>query len=350
MACTPADRFEFQDQGAQEPGKEAGRLSFGLIQWLSHPSELLKKEGAIMPAVTPIAHVIINRDSGATDKSALTREIETEFKAHNWQVEFVLVGRDNLHSCTQQTVAQASGAVVVAGGDGTINAVATACVEVNRPLGILPAGTFNYVARNLRVPMDMSQAVSVIVQGQVRAIGVGEINGRIFLHNAGFGLYTRMLEQREQDVRRFGRSRLVAFLSGIRCLLSPHPLFSVALEADGQAERHLTTTLFFGCNALQLEELSVHAADCLRQQKLAVLSLKFRSRWEVTVAACAGLIGKLDRVKATEAFCASALRVQTRRRTLKVVMDGELVLLRPPLDIRFRPGALAVFAPPVVPD
>jgi diacylglycerol kinase family enzyme len=188
------------------------------------------------------------------------------------------------------------------------------------------------------------------VQGEVRHLSVGEINGRIFLHNAGFGLYTRMLEQREQDVRRFGRSRLVAFMSGIRCLLRSHPLFGVELVADGRLERRLTTTLFFGCNVLQLEELSLRAADCLRQQKLAVLSLKLRSRWEVAVAAFAGLIGRLDCVKTTETFCASALRVQTRRRRLKVVMDGELVHLRPPLDIRFRPEALTVFAPPLGTD
>jgi diacylglycerol kinase family enzyme len=309
-----------------------------------------RKGSGDMPAVTPIAHVIMNRDSGATDKSALTREIETEFTARGWQVEFVLVGRDDLLSRTQQTVTQAPGAIVVAGGDGTINTVATACIGVNRPLGILPVGTFNYVARNLRVPTEMSQAVEVIVNGRVQALDVGEINGRIFLHNAGFGLYTRMLEQREQDVRRFGRSRLIAFMSGIRCLLSSHPLFAVELAADGRAERHLTTTLFFSCNALQLEEVSVYAADCLRQQKLAVLSLKLRNRWEVAVAACAGLIGKLDRVKTTEALCARALRVRTRRRMLKVVMDGELVLLQPPLDVRFRPAALTVFAPPVGPD
>ena len=303
-----------------------------------------------MPVVTPIAHVIINRDSGAADKSALTREIETAFTDHGWQVEFVLVGRDDLHSRTQETITQSPGAIVVAGGDGTINAVATVCAEVNRPLGILPAGTFNYVARNLRVPTEMSKAVAVIVEGYVQAVDVGEINDRIFLHNAGFGLYTRMLERREQDVRRFGRSRLIAFLSGIRCLLSSHPLYAVELVADGRTERHLTTTLFFGCNALQLEEVSVAAADCLRHQKLAVLSLKLRSRWQVAVAACAGLMGKLDRVRTTEAFCASHLRVRTRRRRLKVVMDGELVLLRPPLEVRFRPGALKVFAPPVEPD
>jgi diacylglycerol kinase family enzyme len=298
-----------------------------------------------MPAVKPIAQVIMNRDSGSDNKAALAREIEAAFTAHGWQVKFALVGRRDLHRQAQQTVSQASGAIVVAGGDGTINAVASSCVEADQPLGLVPAGTFNYVARNLGVPTGVSQAVSIIVNGRVRHIDIGTINGRIFLNNAGFGLYAKMLARREQDKRRFGRSRVVAFVSGIRGLLSSRPLYAVELVADGHPERRLTTTLFFGCNALQLEHFNVAAAECLRQHKLAVLSLKLRSRWEVAVAACAALTGRLDAVETTDAFCANHVRVQTQRRALQVVVDGEIILLRPPLEVTLRPGALQVFAP-----
>jgi diacylglycerol kinase family enzyme len=298
----------------------------------------------MMPA-TPIAHVIMNRESGANDKTALTTEIETAFTANGWQVEFVLAGRYDLRSRTQQTVAQVPGTIVVAGGDGTINTVASACVEAKRPLGLVPSGTFNYIARNLGVPTEVSQAVAVIVNGEVRRVDVGEINGRIFLNNAGIGLYAQMLERREQDKRRFGRRRTVAFFSGMRSLLSPHPTYTVELMVDGQVARHLTTTLFFGCNALQLEDFNIAAAECLRHQKLAVLSLKLRSRREVIVAACAALMGRLDEVDTVNTFCASTVQVQTRRRALKVAIDGEIVLLRSPLDVTLRLGALQVFAP-----
>ncbi len=298
-----------------------------------------------MSAVTPIAHVIMNRESGAADKAALTTEIEAAFRAHGWQVEFILAGPRDLRSRTQQVVAQAPGTIVVVGGDGTINTVASTCVEAKRPLGLIPAGTFNYVSRNLGVPTEVAQAVAVITNGWVRQVDIGEINGRIFLNNAGIGLYAQMLERREQDKRRFGRRRLVAFFSGMRSLLSSHPQYAVELVADGQTARHLTTTVFFGCNALQLEDFNVTAAECLRHQKLAVLVLKLHSRWEVTVAACAALRGRLDEASTTEAFCASSIRVQTRRRALKVAIDGEIVLLRSPLDVTLHPGALQVFAP-----
>jgi diacylglycerol kinase family enzyme len=303
-----------------------------------------------MSAATPIAHVIMNRDSGAANKTALREEIEAAFSAHGWEVRFVLVGRSDLQIRAQQTVTQALGTVVVAGGDGTINTVASACMEANRPLGLLPAGTFNYVARNLGIPTEIAAAVTVIVNGRVRKIDIGEINGRIFLNNAGFGLYAQLLERRERDKRRFGRNRLVAFLSGMWCLLGSHPLYTVELVTDGQPVQRLATTLFFGCNALQLEHFNISAADCLRHQKLAVLLLKLRSRREVAVAAIAALLGRLDEVNTTQTFCASTARVRVRRRALKVVIDGEIALLRAPLDLKLLPNALQVFAPTVEQD
>jgi diacylglycerol kinase family enzyme len=289
----------------------------------------------------------MNRGSGAGDKSVLNQEIESAFKANGWQVEFVLVDRRDLRSRARSTVAQARGTIVVAGGDGTINAVAAACLEGTRPFGIVPSGTFNYVARNLGLPSSVPEAVELIVKGLVRKVDVGEINGHIFLNNAGFGLYSTMVERRELDKRRWGRSRLVAVLSGLRCLLGAHPLYVVDLTADGKTERILTTTLVFGSNQLQMEQISAAAADCLRHQKLAVLSLRLHSRWDIAVVALAAAFGRLDVPSNVDSLCASTVHVQTRRRALKVALDGEIAILRPPLDVMLRPGGLQILAPAV---
>jgi diacylglycerol kinase family enzyme len=130
----------------------------------------------IMPAMARTAHVIMNQGSGAGDKSVLNQEIEAAFKTHDWQVEFILVGGRSLQSQIRNTVRQTPGTIVVAGGDGTINTVAAACLEANRPFGILPAGTFNYVARNLGLPTDIPEAVSVIIEGRTLAVDVGGTN------------------------------------------------------------------------------------------------------------------------------------------------------------------------------
>jgi diacylglycerol kinase family enzyme len=83
--------------------------------------------------------------------------------------------------------------IVAAGGDGTVASVASRLVDTERHLGILPLGTFNYVARNLGIPTALSDAVQVLAEGRERTIDVGDVNGRVFLNNASLGAYVAIL-------------------------------------------------------------------------------------------------------------------------------------------------------------
>jgi diacylglycerol kinase family enzyme len=296
--------------------------------------------------MTSIARVIMNRRSGADDKPMLRQEIESAFRSHGWEVEIIGCERADLASRVKDAIAKEAGTIVVAGGDGTVNAVASACLPAKRSFGIVPGGTYNYVARNLGVSTEVSEAVSAIVAGQLRPLDAGEINGHLFLNNAGTGLYSDLIERREQDKHRFGRKRIVGLCSGILCMLDSYPLYRVELVADGRSKRLFTTTLFFGCNALQLENYNVAARDCLRDKKLAVLSLKLKSRMDIGKAALAALMGRLEEADNIDSFCARTVRVHTQRPVLKVAVDGETVVMRSPLDVTLRPDALQVFAPP----
>lgn len=295
------------------------------------------------------AQIIVNRRSGAGDKSELNERIEAAFRRHGWPVDFVTCQRRDMERRIEDAARRPGGTIVAAGGDGTINAVACACLRAQRPFGIVPAGTFNYVARNLGIPPAIDDAVATIVAGATRALDVGEVNGRLFLNNAGVGLYSHLIERREEDKCRFGRKRIVGLFSGLRCLLDRHPLHRFELRADGQPQRLRTTTLFFGCNALQLENYNVAARNCLHAGRLAVLSLAVHSRADIARAVWAALMtGALESADAIESFCAREVRLSTPRKALKVAIDGEIVVMRPPLELRLRRGALQVYAPEAV--
>ena len=70
--------------------------------------------------------------------------------------------------------------VIIGGGDGTLNAAADALVEAGLPLGILPLGTANDLARTLEIPSSLIEASRVIAAGQTRRIDLGRINGKHF--------------------------------------------------------------------------------------------------------------------------------------------------------------------------
>jgi len=78
--------------------------------------------------------------------------------------------------------------IAVAGGDGTVESVASTLVGTTLPLGIIPAGTFNNFARSLDLPLDPIEACRVILAGNARPTDVGFANGRPFFECLGSGL------------------------------------------------------------------------------------------------------------------------------------------------------------------
>jgi diacylglycerol kinase (ATP) len=77
--------------------------------------------------------------------------------------------------------------VLVAGGDGTINEVINGMVGSNAALGIIPVGSVNVLARDLGIPLCISEAVEVIASGTIRRMDLGVANGRYFSLMAGIG-------------------------------------------------------------------------------------------------------------------------------------------------------------------
>lgn len=73
---------------------------------------------------------------------------------------------------------QTADIIVVCGGDGSISSAAPAVIESGLPLGIIPAGTANDLARTLSIPLDFAAAADAIVESHSRRIDVGMVNGQ----------------------------------------------------------------------------------------------------------------------------------------------------------------------------
>jgi YegS/Rv2252/BmrU family lipid kinase len=120
--------------------------------------------------------------------------------------------------------------VLGTGGDGTITACAAGLAGTGVPLGIIPAGTGNLLARNLGLPMDLDEALQVALTGTDRLVDVGIANGRTFVAMAGLGLDAMMLSSTSESAkRRFGWPAYV--LSALRHLRD-RPI-RLTIETDG---------------------------------------------------------------------------------------------------------------------
>lgn len=245
----------------------------------------------------------------------------------------------------QQFNKNQQGIIVAAGGDGTVNAVAQKLMNTSIELGILPFGTFNYVARVLNIPIELTGAVQNLITGQAKSIHLGSVNGQIYLNNASIGLYPMIIEQREDSNKRFGRLPFVAYLSGLSVLMQSHRHYKLQMKIDGKLQPIDSPMVFFGNNQLQLKELKLKLANCVTQGKLAGVAIGKVNRWQLLQLVVKMLQGELEQANDVYSFCADEVEILTRKSSMKVALDGEIVRIATPLKFTVMHDAIKVRVP-----
>lgn len=297
--------------------------------------------------------IVFNLGARHGDARSFKDTIRTTFERAGRAYEiFEVDDPRDLSGLTQHAVARAKadrGAIVGAGGDGTMNTVAQAAYDNNLPFGVLPHGTFNYFSRVNGIPLDIAESSAALLDAEVRPIQVGLVNDQLFLVNASLGLYPRLLEDREAYKKQFGRNRAVAVASALITLLRDHRPMTVELELDGVTKVVRTTTLFTGNNRLQLEQIGIDEATRVDQKQLAAIVVRPVSALAMLGLGLRGALGQLGDADHVLSFSFQRMRVRPRlpygRRRIKVAMDGEIQWLRTPLTFAVAPKPLLLLAP-----
>jgi diacylglycerol kinase family enzyme len=235
--------------------------------------------------------------------------------------------------------------IVAAGGDGTVNAVASAVAGTGIALGVLPVGTLNHFARDIGMPLGLDAAARVIVAGRRRAVDVGEVNGRVFVNNSSIGLYPTMVHRRDKQQRRLGRGKWQAMLWALHSVLRSHPFLDLALEIDGTAYRRRTPLVFIGNNEYRMEGFYVGLRERLDCGVLSLYLTHRGGRLGLLLLGLRALFGRLQQAKEFEAARVTRVRIESRHTRLLVATDGEVAAFDLPLEYRVRPRALQVIVP-----
>lgn len=233
-------------------------------------------------------------------------------------------------------------AVVAAGGDGTVSAVAGALAGTGTPLGVLPLGTLNHFAKDLGIPLDVAGAARVLAEGRVRAVDVAEVNGHRFVNNSSVGFYPRVVTERGRLRAALGKWLGVAW--GALAVLWKLPRLRLRLRFEGGEAPFVTPFLFVGNNRYDPRLLADRHRDALDRGELRVYVAPWSGRLAFVRLAVRALLGRRRPFDVTE-LSARAVQVHSRRRSLRVAADGEVLRLAPPLRYAIHPGALRVLAP-----
>ncbi|MFD2173622.1 diacylglycerol/lipid kinase family protein [Rhodobacter lacus] len=301
---------------------------------------------APVPAPDARLCVIVNSGSGAGAEARLERlraAFATYFPQGGWSI--AAGGPEQILPHTRRALARGIGTVVACGGDGTIAAVAEEVRGAGARFGVIPTGTFNFFARGLGIPEEIEAAVAVLAGGLARPVQVGTVNGRLFLNNASIGLYPRILREREEIYRRWGRSRIAAHWSVLRTMVTmPGGMDMEITSATGTHHVH-SPLAFVMNNPYQLDFLGIEGAERLRGGELALLLAPAKSVGAMLSGAVKLGLGMAERKVDYHISFAPGFTITPARRHLLTARDGERGTMRAPLVFRAEPDALVVIGP-----
>jgi diacylglycerol kinase (ATP) len=238
-------------------------------------------------------------------------------------------------------LARAYDCVIVGGGDGTLNAAAPALIETGLPLGILPLGTANDLARTLGIEPDPVAAAGLIVAGNLRPIDLGDVNGHPFFNVASIGFSAELARELTTEAKR--KWGVVGYaIAALRLLLRTRP-FTAFIDHDGTTETIRTVQVSAGNGRHYGGGMTVESSAEPDDGYLDVYSLEIRHWWQLLAlfpAMRSGTHGSWDAVRT---FRTKEFTVRTRR-PRSINTDGELTG-ETPAHFRLLRRAVRVYAP-----
>lgn len=313
-----------------------------------------------VPTLSAMHVLVILNDKAGTIVSATEKNqadlIRERFATHGIDAEVRDVPGDQLTQATKEArESKRYDLIVAGGGDGTLNTIAGALIgggESSRvSFGVLPLGTFNHLAKELGMPLDMAAAVDALATGRNIPFNVGEVNGQAFLLFAAIGLYSDMVKHRDAQRKVLHRWKMVAGAIALVRMLFRWPLmrvtFSAAKPQAAQPVRsRLTSVVYVSLSEYQMHALGLMDVPADPRGALNVLVLRHVHRRGLIWQAIKGLLGRLTTGRDLELSRVDAIELSpSGRANVRVGYDGEVQSMTCPLKFRLMRDALVVRVP-----
>lgn len=293
----------------------------------------------------PHLHVLLNSRSGSAslDARALSEKLEAVGFGATVDAQQDWSFRARLRAARRSK----ADILVAAGGDGTATALAEVAAETGRPLAILPMGTANLLARDLNLPLTTDEWLAALPTFIERRIDLGRVNDRVFLHKVVIGFVPAIAAGREKirGAGSFGAS--LAFMGyAARRILRARRIALEVTRDDELPHIDRLQAVAIANNSYDEAFGAVFSRSSLDAGHLSVYKLTGVTLFKAVSLAAGIVIGHWQDDAALSIETAEHVLIRSRRKRLKVMLDGEIEFLPTPLDFRIDKQALTVLAPP----
>jgi len=287
--------------------------------------------------------VIVNPISGGRkDKTELLKIVSDYFSQNGNRVTLKTTSqRGDATKFAQQAVRDSDDLVVVVGGDGTINEVASGLVGSEVAMGIIPMGSGNGLARTLRIPQNIEKACKLISEGDRVKIDTGKANGRFFALVAGVGFDAAVGKRFDEHHK---RGAISYFYIGIKEFFLYKPE-TVKISFDEQLFE-VEPFLIAAANGQQYGNNAIIAPDAkLNDGFLDITIIHYTSTFQIIRGLPKLFSGRLRRYPNADFYKTKSVRIQ-RSGPGVLNIDGEPVDEKSVIEISILPKSLKIIAPP----
>jgi YegS/Rv2252/BmrU family lipid kinase len=293
----------------------------------------------------PKVLLVINPESGVTEVSTRLEIYSKFFETHGWPCQvFQTSAEADTVAAIRQAVDTGIDLVVVSGGDGTISQAVTALNGTGIPLGVLPAGTGNLMARDLGIPTNAEKALELLA-GEHRRLSLDlmQVGDRCCALNVSIGLSARAMDTVEREKKK--KLGFIAYLLNVFGNLAGIRLHRLHLTVDDMQFPVRASEIMVGNTSLiGLRRMPRHLEIRPDDGAVDVIVARALTLWDWVMVVGNFVLG----IKVTNPH----FRIMTAHQQIRVESllpltvqgDGD-VIGETPVELRVLPGAVQVIVP-----
>ncbi|MES2661659.1 MAG: diacylglycerol kinase family protein [Verrucomicrobiota bacterium] len=292
--------------------------------------------------------IVINSRSGDgifqdIEQQARLRQV---FADHGHQVDLSVVEPDQLESTLKEKARSAGEILIVGGGDGTITTAARLLHGSGKTLGVLPLGTFNLEARDLKLPLDPFEAAEKLLDAETIPIDLLKVNGEYCMCATVIGFYPALAKARENFHGRSWWVKSLRIVREIATVAVASPALDLTITADGKTYHRRTRLTAFSPGGYEESVGLIPERKDLASGKLTAYVSEHLSRGQMLRAAFGYLTGNLLDMEKMTKIESSEITINVKRRTsIPTMIDGEILRISLPCRLEILPRALNVLRP-----